>query len=139
MATAMCALATMAAALAPGLGVFALALLILGFALQVFVTSANSLLQLSVEPVMRGRLLAFLIAVALGGAPIVSPLFGWVADGFGPRFALAGIAVLAATAWSIGWRAGRAGIGGRSAPLARAGEDRRPVDSVASPAWAPED
>ncbi len=139
LATAMCALATMAAALAPGLGVFALALLILGFALQVFVTSANSLLQLSVEPAMRGRLLAFLIAVALGGAPIVAPLFGWVADGFGPRFALAGIAVLAATAWSIGWRAGRAGIAGRSAPLAQAGEDRRPATSVASPAWAPED
>ena len=139
LATAMCALATMTAALAPGLGVFALALLILGFALQVFVTSANSLLQLSVEPAMRGRLLAFLIAVALGGAPIVAPLFGWVADGFGPRFALAGIAVLAATAWSIGWRAGRAGIAGRSVPLAQAGEDRMPATSVASPAWAPED
>ena len=75
----------------------------------------------------------------LRGAPIVAPLFGWVADGFGPRFALAGIAVLAATAWSIGWRAGRAGIAGRSVPLAQAGEDRRPATSVASPAWAPED
>ena len=138
-ASAMCALATTAAALAPGLGVFAVALLILGFALQVFVTSANSLLQLSVEPAMRGRLLALLIAVALGGAPLAAPLFGWVADGLGPRAALAGIAALAAVAWSIGWRAARAGIAARNLVFAEAGEDRMPSDGVASPAWAPED
>ena len=138
-ASAMCALATTAAALAPGLGVFAVALWILGFALQVFVTSANSLLQLSVEPAMRGRLLALLIAVALGGAPLAAPLFGWVADGLGPRAALAGIAALAAVAWSIGWRAARAGIAGRNLVFAEAGEDRMPSDGVASPAWAPED
>ncbi len=139
LATAACAAATTAAALAPDLGVFALALLILGFALQVFVTSANSLLQLSVEPAIRGRLLALLIAVALGGAPVMAPLFGWVADGFGPRAALVGIAALAAMASSIGWRAARAGTAEQGPIPVGAGEDRVLIDGAASPAWAPED
>ena len=72
LAAAACAAAT---PLAPALGVFALAFLILGFALQVFVTSANSLLQLSVEPAICGRLLALLIAVALRRRPGHGPAF----------------------------------------------------------------
>ena len=139
MATAACAVATTAAALAPGLGAFAVALLVLGFALQVFVTSANSLLQLSVEPAMRGRLLALLIAVALGGAPVMAPLFGWVADDLGPRAALGGIAALAAAAWSVGWRVARARTADQGPVPAGAGEGRALIDGAASPAWAPED
>jgi MFS family permease len=46
------------------------------------------LVQLSTEPVMRGRVMAILLAVALGGAPIGAPIVGWVADRFGPRWAL---------------------------------------------------
>ncbi|MCA6113254.1 MFS transporter, partial [Bradyrhizobium cenepequi] len=44
--------------------------------------------QLSTEPVMRGRVIAILLAIALGGAPIGAPIVGWVADRFGPRWAL---------------------------------------------------
>ena len=37
---------------------------------------------------MRGRVMAILLAIALGGTPIGAPIVGWVADRFGPRSAL---------------------------------------------------
>ena len=37
---------------------------------------------------MRGRVIAILLAIALGGTPIGAPIVGWVADRFGPRWAL---------------------------------------------------
>jgi len=37
---------------------------------------------------MRGRVLAILLAIALGGTPIGAPIVGWIADTFGPRWAL---------------------------------------------------
>jgi MFS family permease len=45
-------------------------------------------MQLSTEPVMRGRVMAIRLAVVLGGTPIGAPVVGWVADRFGPRWAL---------------------------------------------------
>ena len=37
---------------------------------------------------MRGRVMAMRLAIALGGTPIGAPIVGWVADRFGPRWAL---------------------------------------------------
>jgi MFS family permease len=37
---------------------------------------------------MRGRVMALRIGVALGGTPIGAPIVGWVANQFGPRWAL---------------------------------------------------
>ena len=45
-------------------------------------------MQLSTEPAMRGRVMAIRLAIALGGTPIGAPIVGWVADTFGPRWAL---------------------------------------------------
>jgi MFS family permease len=45
-------------------------------------------MQLSTEPAMRGRVMAIRLAVALGGTPIGAPIVGWIADRFGPRWAL---------------------------------------------------
>ena len=45
-------------------------------------------------------MIAILLAIALGGTPIGAPIVGWVADTFGPRWALGAGAVsglLAAT------------------------------------------
>lgn len=68
---------------------FALTLILLGMSAQVFTTTANGLVQLSTEPVMRGRVMAIFLAVVLGTTPIGAPLVGWVVDIFGPRWALA--------------------------------------------------
>ena len=85
------------AAIMPNRWLFALALLIIGVSAQTFTISTNSLVQLSTEPVMRGRVMAILLAVALGGAPVGAPIVGWVADRFGPRWAL-GVAAAAGLA-----------------------------------------
>jgi MFS family permease len=76
------------AAVMPGYWLFGIALIIIGMSAQTFTTSTNSLVQLSTEPAMRGRVLAILLALVLGGTPIGAPIVGWVADTFGPRWAL---------------------------------------------------
>lgn len=77
------------AAIMPDYRLFGCALFVVGLAAQIFTTSTNSLVQLSTEPAMRGRVMAILLAIALGGTPIGAPIAGWVADTFGPRWALA--------------------------------------------------
>ena len=37
---------------------------------------------------MRGRVMALRVSIALGGTPIGAPVVGWVANHFGPRWAL---------------------------------------------------
>jgi MFS family permease len=77
------------AAFAPFYLAFGLILFAVGMSAQTFTTSTNSLTQLSTAPEMRGRVIAILMAVALGGTPIGAPIVGWVADRCGPRWALA--------------------------------------------------
>jgi MFS family permease len=76
------------AAVMPSYGLFGVALIVIGVAAQTFTTTCNSAVQLSTDPVMRGRVLAILLAIALGGTPIGAPIVGWVADRFGPRWGL---------------------------------------------------
>lgn len=76
------------AAVMPNYVLFALALMLIGISAQTFSTTANSTIQLSTAPGMRGRVMAIFMAVALGGTPIGAPIVGWVADTFGPRWSL---------------------------------------------------
>ena len=77
------------AAMAPGYWWFAVALMIVGAAALTFVNGTNSMMQLSTEPEMRGRVMALRVSIALGGTPIGAPIVGWVANHFGPRWSLA--------------------------------------------------
>jgi len=77
------------AALAPDYWLFAAALVVIGLAALTIMNTSNSLMQLSTEPAMRGRVMALRLGVALGGTPVGAPIVGWVADHFGPRWALA--------------------------------------------------
>ena len=77
------------AAVMPDYLLFSLALVVIGISAQTFTTTASSLVQLSTEPAMRGRVMAILLAIALGGTPIGSPIVGRVADRFGPRWGVA--------------------------------------------------
>ncbi len=76
------------AALMPTYTLFGLSLILIGVSAQTFTTTANSVVQLATEPGMRGRVLAILLAIALGSTLIGAPLVGWVADLCGPRWAL---------------------------------------------------
>jgi len=77
------------AALAPTYWLFAAALVLIGVAALTLTNTTNSLMQLSTEPAMRGRVMALRVGVALGGTPIGAPIVGWVADHLGPRWGLA--------------------------------------------------
>lgn len=77
------------AAIMPSYWMFAVALVFIGAYAQTFTTTANGTLQLSTEPDMRGRVMAIFLAVTLGGTPLGGPIVGYVADTFGPRWAMA--------------------------------------------------
>jgi MFS family permease len=76
------------AALTPSYASFGATLVIIGVSAQTFTTTAASAVQLSTDPVMRGRVMAILLAIALGGTPLGAPIVGGVADAFGPRWGL---------------------------------------------------
>jgi len=87
------------AALMPDSWMFGAMLIVLGVVAQTFTTAANSLVQLSTEPSMRGRVMAIYMAIFLGCTPLGAPLVGWVADSFGPRW---GLGVGAASGFAAG-------------------------------------
>lgn len=76
------------AGLMPTYALFAAMLVPAGLTALTFITAANSIMQLGVDPVMRGRVMALYMAVFFGGTPIGAPLVGAVAEAFGPRWSL---------------------------------------------------
>jgi len=86
------------AGLMPTYPLFALMLIPVGLTALTFITAANSIMQLGVDPVMRGRVMALYMAVFFGGTPIGAPLVGAVAEMFGPRWSLIIGGVVSATA-----------------------------------------
>ncbi|MFK4145861.1 MFS transporter [Streptomyces sp. NPDC004065] len=86
--------------LAPSYWVFALLMTPIGiFGMTVNVT-ANTAVQMSTDPAMRGRVMALFMMVFMGGTPLGAPLVGWVTDAYGARagFALGGAVSVAAAA-----------------------------------------
>ena len=94
------------AAMTPNAWLFGAALVLIGIATLTFSNATSSLMQLSTPPVMRGRVMALRLAIGVGGTPIGAPIAGWVADSFGPRWALGvgAAAGFAATAVAIRYR-----------------------------------
>ena len=98
-------LATALSALMPTFEMFTVSLVLIGFSALMFITTANSMVQTSVKPSMRGRVMALYMAIFVGGTPIGAPFVGWVVNQFGPRWGLgvAGIAGLLAAAVCLYW------------------------------------
>lgn len=90
------------AALMPNFMLFGGALLLVGMSAQTFSATTNGTVQMSTDPQMRGRVMAILLAIAVGGTPIGAPIVGWVADTFGPRWALAVGALAGFAAAAVG-------------------------------------
>jgi MFS family permease len=111
-------------ALMPTLPWALLAMLPVGIANTVFISTSNSLLQAHATPAMRGRVMALFGMVFLGTTPIGAPLAGWAAEALGPRAAL-GLsgAICVAAAGVTGWalrRTRRSAAAGAPAELAPA-------------------
>ena len=99
--------ASAAAALAPSYVWFAVLLIPVGLSALTVLTTANSMVQLSVDPAMRGRVMALYMAVFMGGTPLASPLIGWIGLAWGPRWTIligsvmTGMAVIAAMLYLV--------------------------------------
>jgi MFS family permease len=67
---------------------FSVLLILLGLSLQLFTTSTASYMQVTTEKRYRGRVMAVVLATALGSTALGAPLVGWIADVFGARWAI---------------------------------------------------
>lgn len=76
--------------LMPSYVAFALCTPLLGLCLLTMLNAANTTVQLSVTPAMRGRVMALYMMVVMGGTPIGAPVVGWVGAVFGARWTLIG-------------------------------------------------
>jgi len=81
-------LVTVALALSPGYWVYAALLVPVGLTSLTVMTAANTLVQLTTAPEMRGRVMSLYMAIFIGGTPLGAPVIGWVGDTWGPRWAL---------------------------------------------------
>jgi MFS family permease len=63
---------------------------VLGLSLLTMLNAANTTVQLSVNPSMRGRVMALYMMLVMGGTPLGAPIVGWVGATFGARWTLIG-------------------------------------------------
>lgn len=101
-ATAVFGIACAVAAFMPTFWGFGAALAVVGLASQTMMTTANGTVQLSTPAPVRGRVMAIYMAIFMGGTPIGAPIVGWVANEFGPRWALGVGATAGALAALVG-------------------------------------
>jgi MFS family permease len=79
---------TVASGLMPTYVSFAVLLVPVGLSALTVMTAANAVVQLSVAPEFRGRVMAWYMAIFMGGTPIGAPLIGWIGEVFGARWTL---------------------------------------------------
>jgi len=85
----------------PTYPLFAIALIPVGLSAITMMTSANTTVQMSVDPALRGRVMALYMAIFMGGTPIGAPIIGWIGGTFGARWSIL-VGALIAIAVSTG-------------------------------------
>jgi MFS family permease len=91
--------------LMPTYELYALMCIPVGLFSLTMMTAANTTIQMSTEPAMRGRVMSLYMMVFLGSTPIGSPIIGWISEAWSPRWsvgvgAIASILVaVAAAVW----------------------------------------
>jgi len=83
-------LAEIVAGTLPSYLAFALWTPVLGITALTMITAANTTIQLSVAPELRGRVMALYMMIFMGGTPLGSPIVGWIGETFGARWTLIG-------------------------------------------------
>jgi MFS family permease len=61
---------------------------VLGLVTLLTLTAGNATIQLGVDPLRRGRVMALYIMVLMGGTAIGSPIIGWIGQTMGPRWTM---------------------------------------------------
>lgn len=76
------------AGLAPVYPMFLAVLPAIGLARLLYVTASETMVQLSSNLAIRGRIMAFWVMVIVGGQAIGGPIMGWFAENLGPKTAM---------------------------------------------------
>ncbi|MCW2759092.1 MAG: major facilitator superfamily 1 [Nocardioidaceae bacterium] len=76
--------------LMPSYLTFAILTPFLGISLLTMLNAANTTVQLSTPPAMRGRVMALYMMLIMGGTPLGAPIVGWVGATFGARWTMIG-------------------------------------------------
>jgi len=82
--------AVVVAGLMPSYLAFALWTPVVGVTALTMITAANTTIQMTTSPELRGRVMALYMMIFMGGTPIGSPVVGWVGETFGARWTLIG-------------------------------------------------
>lgn len=91
----------------PSYAMYAAVLPFIGLTILIMATTTNTLIQMTADEDMRGRVAALYVMVFLGSVPFGAPVIGWVAEVFGAREALvfsgsmAALGVVAASSWYV--------------------------------------
>ncbi len=93
--------ATGVMALMPTYPAYVVSCIPVGLASLTMMTAANSTIQMSTDPAMRGRVMSLYMVVFLGATPVGSPIVGWIGEELGPRWAI-GIGSITALLVSAG-------------------------------------
>lgn len=137
LAAAMFGVVVLVLAVAPTFGSALLVLPLVGAASVMFLTLANSTLQLTASPEMRSRVIALYTVAFIGSTPVGGPLIGWIAQTFGARWALAVGGLAALVGAGAAWRSLRTQRIGMDTELTTIAATRSRVDAgvaSASPA-----
>ncbi|UZN04166.1 MFS transporter [Cellulomonas sp. S1-8] len=135
-------IATGVMALMPTYVSFAIACIPVGLASLTMMTAANTSIQMSTDPTMRGRVMSLYMVVFLGATPVGSPIVGWIGETFGARWAI-GVGSISAILVSLGaawWARNHWDVRVRYHVMTRPHvEVLHPADRVPTPIPAPDD
>ncbi len=83
-------LVEIASGLMPTYWMFALSLPLVGITSLTMMNSLQTVVQMSVDADIRGRVMALYMMILMGGTPFGAPVVGWVGETFGARWTLIG-------------------------------------------------
>lgn len=75
-------------ALMPTYTSYAIACIPVGLASLTMLTAANTTIQMSTDPAVRGRVMSLYMMVMLGATPVGAPIVGWIGEQFGARWSI---------------------------------------------------
>jgi MFS family permease len=76
--------------LAPSYLTFAAWTPVIGITALTMITAANTTVQMTTAPELRGRVMALYMMIFMGGTPLGAPIVGWIGEVFGARWTLIG-------------------------------------------------
>lgn len=76
--------------LMPSYVAFALWTPVIGITALTMITAANTTIQMTTAPHLRGRVMALYMMIFMGGTPVGAPIVGWIGESFGARWTLIG-------------------------------------------------